>query len=293
MPEAPGTSSWRHYTIGSPILACLLVRDDLKRLFDIIDEKRKEEAQQILTALTKLPTEDDDQFEARKKRVRDALVTLVSITAPDGEMVTGNTRDFFDSVAIPERVQSVVIDTSNAPKAALNFAPTNNVSVFLDFSRPPLLNFGVIASAPTPNASNYKIVASAEPWATSLNARLHGFFSERKTACGWLHKSGCYDALLIFFGVPLALWASYRVGAEFVAPTMPNVLVTAIYVYLFFLLLNLFRALFSYTRWVFPLVELRSPRATWSQRHRVFWAAVMLGVVGSFVWDAVKFLASR
>lgn len=291
-----GTASWRHYAIRAPISACLIQQEDLKRLYDIISEKQQEEATKILGLLVKQVSETDAQFEQRKVNVRNVYVTLVTINAPNGEAVTGNTRAVFDSASVPERIVSVLIDTANGPKS-LGITPPNWASLFLDFRRPPLLNYGVVPSAPTPNESNYQINATAEAWATALDARIRDFFKQRATARGWLHKQGCYDGLLMFLGLPFTLWATYRAGPWFITGTMPTAIITAIYVYLFFVLLNLFRTLFSYTRWVFPLVELVGIGKNSTQGHRVFWftivSSLVIAVLAILITDVIKHFASQ
>src|ERR1700676_215814 len=127
MLDATASESWQHYTIRAPISACRLRHDDLKRLYELIDERRKQEANEILRALIKQANESAEAFEQRELRVRRSLVTIVSIAAPDGEAVTGNASDFFDSATIPEHIQSVLIDTANAPKAAINLTPNNRI----------------------------------------------------------------------------------------------------------------------------------------------------------------------
>jgi hypothetical protein len=281
--------SWRHYSIRSPISACLIRQADLKRLYEIISEKQDEESAHWLGLLAKQPNETSEQFEQRKINVKIAFVTLVSVAGPNGETVTGNSSDIFDSSMLPERIQTILMNTANGPKA-LNILPNNWASLFLDFRRPPLLNLGVLPSAPTQNGSNYEIVANAEAWATALDTRLRQFFKERSTIRGWVHKAGCYDGLVLFVGLPLTLWVSYRLGPWFTTNLMPTALVTAIYVTMFFILLNLFRILFSYTRWVFPLVELQGPRSSSAQRHRGVLYIILSSVLVALIIDGVRFV---
>lgn len=280
-PNLPQTL-WRNYSVKSPIGACVLNYEDVKRLFDIIEEKQQEQAQIIIAQLAKQQNEDDNQFVERRTRVIRSLVTTISMTGPNGETVMGNTRSLLDSAAVPERIVQIYFDTSTAPTALLKITPNNRASLLLDFSRPSLVTFGVTPSAPTPNNSNYSIFGDSEPWVTSLAARVREFFIERKTNIGWFHKSGCYDILLVFIGVPAALWGCYRLGSLLPTAKLPAILITSVYVYLFFLVLNIFRILFSYTRWVFPLVELHNPQASWPQRHRKFWLTTIGGLVCAF-----------
>ena len=60
--------------------------------------------------------------------------------------------------------------------------------------------------------------------------------------------------------------------------------------YGFFLALNIFRVLFSYSRWVFPKVELETNVASSPLRHRSAWLAIMLALVAAFLYDVLKTL---
>src|SRR5262249_55417799 len=116
-------------------------------------------------------------FQMRYVRVKNAFITTVMITGINGDVISGHGENFFDSPLIPEHVKSILYDTSFSPNTQLQHTPTDRVSVFLDFSRPPLLNLGSFASAPTPNESNWLVSAATESWFTSLCTRLQEFFT--------------------------------------------------------------------------------------------------------------------
>jgi hypothetical protein len=162
--------------------------------------------------------------------------------------------------------------------------------VFLDFSKPPLIDLTNQPSSPTPNNSNFFISAETEGWSTSLRARLNEFVAQRRTVLSWIHRKGAYDALLLVVGLPAALWGSYRFGGFIpavgqVAPAIEAML----YVYLFLLLISAFRALFSYSRWAFPRIEFDDESSA-VIKHRAVLFVILLGVVGSAMWDAIKSL---
>jgi len=123
----------------------------------------------------------------------------------------------------------------------------------------------------------------------STNAKLTQFFSERKTNTNWLQRAAVYDILLSFLAVPISIWLAYRVGAFIEKTTPPSIITTAVYVYVFFIVLVLFRLLFSYSRWVFPKVELDQASSS-PFRHRGVWAAIILTLVGAFLYDGLKLL---
>ena len=204
--------AWRNYTKGVAISACKLRAGDLKRLYQLINEKHIEAGNSVVASCWKTEEESQEQFESRCQRTKDAFITTVQIKGANAEVVTGHGENFFDSGLLPERIISIEYDTAFSPKALLKFTPNDRASVLLDFSRPKMLDRG-LPSEPTPNKSNWFVTGQAEGWSTSLSTRLEQFFAERRTSVEWLHRSNTYDGLLIVMGFPLALWGAYRIRA--------------------------------------------------------------------------------
>ena len=280
-------SIWTYHNARSPIRACALEEGDLARLFDLINEKQGEIEAEVLPLIVKQPTETDEQFASRRLTVKNSFTTLVSIIGANGKTLTGNSRDIFDSPLLPERIVSVLFNTANSLKS-IGITPPNHAALLLDFGRPPLLNFGVMPSAPTPNESNFVAEGKSEPWVTSMEARLRQFFSDRATARGWIHKKGTYDVLLLLVGLPCAIWFSARIGAHINNYVSVPILSAIVYGYLFLSAVYLFRLVFDYSRWVFPLVELKGRlRDITAQQRGALWL-VLLGVLGAAIWDVIK-----
>jgi hypothetical protein len=283
--------AWRNYSTNVPIAAFRMKRGDLKRLYQIINDKQVEYRYSLLGNLSKVPSESDEDFATRKKEVHDAFVTAASVTGINGESVHGNSEAFFDSPNIPEHIQSILISTKSVPQAVLNIIPLCSVVVFLDFSCPPIFDFSRLPTLPTPNGSNFQVAADNESWFTSANTKLTQFFSDRKTNTNWLHRAAIYDLLLIFLGLPFAIWLAYRVGNAFEKAILPSIVMSAVYVYAFLSALALFGVLFSYSRWVFPKVGLDSESSS-RFRHRALLGAISLALVGTFLADALRYLFS-
>ena len=281
--------SFRNFHWEVPITACQLSRDDLKRIYRIIDSKQIEERDRFLRdVIRRQPQETDDQFSIRRERVTDAHLTAITVTGTSGEKISGFGEDFLDSSILPERIASIYYDTKSTPTGWLNLTPANWASVLLDFTRPPIINWHPTPSSPTPNNSTYTVYALNEAWGTSLNAQLARLFLERKRPWDWLHRQGAYDALVIFLGIPLALWASARLGGLlFNGLPLPSAVSIGAYVYLFIATLNVFRAIFSYSRWVFPKVELVTGSPSGMAKHRALLWAIIVGLIGRVVWDLI------
>jgi hypothetical protein len=165
--------------------------------------------------------------------------------------------------------------------------PSCNIIVFLDFSRPPLFDFSRLPTLPTPNESNFAISADDESWFSATKVRLSQFFSERRTSTDWFHRAAVYDILLVFTGLPMAIWLAYRVVGGITDGRSPPIIISILYVYVFFAAIQLFRILFSYSRWVFPKVELDTESGS-PLRHRGIWGGIFLAIAGSFLSDFLK-----
>jgi hypothetical protein len=284
-------TSVRTFTTSAPIKACRLRREDLARLYRIINDRQIEYGQMLLNRLAQQPHETEAQFQERRTRVANAFVTTVNVTGSNNEIVSGSGEHFLASENIPDRIVTVFYTTLAGPNAigiTREFLQ-NRATLMLDFSRPTILDFSKLPTFATFNNSNFDISASSEAWFTTLNTRLTQLFDERRTGFNWLHQPGVYDLLLFIVGLPFALWIDYRCSPIIDKFQLPTVLASGLYVYLFIAGLFIFRGIFTYSRWVFPKIEIQS-EASPPLRHRAVWLAIMVAVFGGAVWDAVKAL---
>jgi hypothetical protein len=104
----------RTFTITSPIKACRLRRDDLKRLYRIFNDRQIEHRDSILPLLTQLPTETPEQFQERKTRVTNAFVVHANITGTNNEIVSGAGEHFLDSENMPDNILMFFLTTTAA-----------------------------------------------------------------------------------------------------------------------------------------------------------------------------------
>jgi hypothetical protein len=288
----PNSPPVRTFVTKAPIKACRLRRDDLARLYRIINDRQIEYGQMFVNqVLAQQPTESPAQFQERKLRVQSAFVTTVNVTGSNNKVVSGSGEHFLASENIPDNILTVYYTTTAGPNAlGISLESVENGAILLlDFSRPTILDFTKLPTFATQNNSNFEIKATSEAWFTTLNTRLTQLFDERRTGFNWLHQPGIYDLLLFILGLPFALWLPYRLSQVIDQMKLPNMLATGLYVYLFLFGLFIFRGMFTYSRWVFPKVEIQSD-ASPPLRHRTIWAAIMVGVFGSAIWDAVKAL---
>lgn len=289
------STSVRTFTTNAPLAACRLRREDLQRLYRIINDRQIEYGKEVVSQLGQQPNESVEQFEARKERVGSAFYTTVNVTGRHNEIVSGSGEAFLAGENMPEEIVTVYYTTAAAP-LAVGIGENllrSKATMLLDFSRPTALDLGKMPSFGTENASSFQIISASETWFTALNTHVTRLFEDRRSGFDWLHKHGTYDLLLVVVGLPFALCLVYKLSATVERLGLSTFLTSAIYVYIFIFGLFVFRGLFSYSRWVFPKVEILSQQSQ-TFRHRARWGAivggVLIGVFGGAAWDAIKAL---
>ena len=209
-----------------------------------------------MSFLAQQPSETIEDFNARKVQVYNSYVVSMTINRTNGESMYGNNEQFLDETNLPDQIRSIFFSTSAVPQS-IGIAPVSRIVLFLDFTAPPIFDFSRLPTLPTPNESNFEIASDNEPLFAAARANLIDFFNERRTRVNWLHGGAVYDVGLYLVGIPFSLWAVYRAsGVLSKYPSLQTIIEAAIYVYVFFIGLNLFRLFFGYSRWVFPKIEL-------------------------------------
>ena len=164
--------------------------------------------------------------------------------------------------------------------------PRNWLTLTLDFSKPPLMDWRNPVSNPTPNLSNLTVSGDENAWVAAICHEIMKRLDNRGNSRGFLHRAFFYDIGVWLIGIPFAFFVTAKLISEITKlfEGFNPVIEVAAYVYVFFLVLVGYRVLFGYTRWAFPTVELISPRDT-ANKHRKFWYAVMVGIVGTAIWS--------
>jgi hypothetical protein len=280
---------WRIHTTKHPLGSLRLRRDDLRKLHRILNSKQFEYRDRIIPMLARQESETEEQFSKRKASVFNSFITSVTIDTATGVMLTGNEEKFLDKENLPDNIKSIFFSTATSIRTINNFIPQCTIVVFLDFTQPPIFDFSRLPTLATQNESNFEIHSDSEGWFTSSNANLTEFFNSRATRTDWLHRGGIYDALLFVLGLPFAIWLCYRLGQLVETRQSISLFIRiGLYVYTFFLALNCFRFLFSYSRWVFPKVELEGIKASSPLRHRGTWAVILGAITAAFIYDVGK-----
>jgi len=240
--------------------------------------------------VTRLENQTDEQFAAFKERARtEAFKVTTSLIGRDGQTLFGADDTVFSSPSRPDKIASIYMTNGTAYQTFSHSRPINIFELTLDFSKSPLIDFSAPVSAPTANNSQLSVEGDREAWVAAITDAVLGVANARKTHRAWIHRGQLYDLGVLILGVPFALYLCWKLSTsiENHLGTVNKFLADAAYIYLFFLTLNLYRALFGYTRWTFPLVELSDNRDT-NAGHRAFWGTIILALLVNVIWEVLK-----
>jgi hypothetical protein len=266
---------------------------DLGGLYDSLQRQNEEAASIALERREVQPGETPAQVKQAENYIRGLFETSFIIIGAKGERILITNGNDIRDVRLPSSVDGIMIDTGlKAQTATQGQWVAHRAQVYFDFRRSELIDLSNPSGDPTRNISTYRIDAEKPSWAAQVSEILADFFKKRTLKSGWLHSKYTYDVFLLVLGIPMALWASFRLG-QFIddSPIGPAPIVpTAARIYVFILALYVFRILFSVVRWIFPQVMLKEERQNPGGKTRTVLGGIVLGVVVAFVTDGIKLL---
>lgn len=233
----------------------------------------------------------DEEYEKNKNLLRKGFELNLTVTGIDGQELYGDVNDIFSSPNFPDEIKTIYLNSEIPLSVNYQYHPRNSFTLFLDFFKPDIFDFSLLPSQPTPNGSNIEVKGYDATWVHGLFNEFNNFINKRPSQFPWLHRHTIYDILLWPFGIPFGFWSSYKLSG-FVKTLFGNVSVfveSAAYVYVFLVALFLFRVLFHYARWIWPLVEYRTSKNK-ALKHRIFLSTITVGLIGKIIYDVIKAL---
>ncbi len=268
--------------------ACVLAIDDLRRLYIELDKKAMEALDKFLAAQVRNPGTSAADFDQLKQQARDLGHVTVTITGHAGELIVARSVHVFAADYLPHRLLTVTYDNTTGLQP-FNVSLPNRLNVRLDFSEPPGFTVYDPWNQPTPNTSRIEVSGTDHTWVSATFQQAITFFNDRRRARRWLHGEVAFNLLNWLIGIPGALWVTYRLDQGLVSSiaTLPTGLRAAADVYLFLLCMLVFRAIFYFMRWMFPIVELEGAR---SRATRGIVGTITGTLLLGLVYDVLKAL---
>jgi hypothetical protein len=269
------------------IFSVSVALQDVRRIFERLKQLVVQDGDLEISKLPQPTDLTEDQWLQRKKDIRQgAFRVTITLEGAGGDRLHGDDESIFSSPNIPNRISSVYMTNTTAFRWWTNTNPKKSFELYLDFSKPKLLDSETYVSAPTPNQSNMKIEADNQTWIASVSDAVFGVLDERKSSRSLLHRAFVYDIGLLALGIPFGLYLAWKSSAfiETKLGSINTLLSATAYVYVMLMAIWLYRILFGYTKWIFPSVELKESSSS-SASHRAFWFTIIAGLVVNFVWE--------
>jgi hypothetical protein len=261
----------------------------LRRIYSDLSKVIEKKADEFCSGL-KIPegyTQEKIESESTALRQKAFKVT-VTLANPTGANFYDESIDIFASEFIPSPLASVYMTNNTAFMGAFKSNPQDSFSLLLDFGKPPVFDWASIVSSPTANKSNLAISGLDMTFVRSIESSVMNALQDRRPFWKFIHVPFAYDIGLWFLAMPYGIYEGAKVIGALIKklPAFDDYKL-ALYIYAVVLLLLGYPVLFQYVKWVFPL-NIYSENQDSSVLHRSVIAAIVLGLVGNVIYDALR-----
>lgn len=244
---------------------------------------------EVVAALVKPAHYTQEQFETERTQIRkNAFKVTVTISGNDGNNAYGETLNLFSSEILPAPVLSIYMTNTTAYVGVFKQNPPDSFALLLDFGKPPIFDWSNIVSSPTTNNSNLSISGLDLTFVRSVEASIINALQQERPLWKFIHAPFVYDMGLWFIAMPYAIYLLSS-AINWISAKMPRLeeFKFALYIYAFVIFLSLYRFLFQYIKWVFPL-NVYAENEDSSAVHRAIIVTILLGLVGNVIYDFIK-----
>ena len=271
------------------IPACAFTRKEMSKLFEQLDKDVEKERTREISAISQSTDYNDEQLKELEQTVKRILSIIITITVENGESFIGDSNTFPDEIENRVGLASFYFDNSNTFQAEYGSSLRNRFSLRLEFDQPAAFDLSNPTTVPESNGSVFE-VSGDDNWVHVIFAKFDHFFKERKTNRDWLHRGGIFDLFAWTVFLPLGFWIVFRIASMLEWVDMPTILEIGGGLFVIVSVMFIYRYLFIYARWLFPLIEVadRERRPTWV--HKTFWGLSILGVVIGGIYNFVGFV---
>lgn len=271
---------------------CNIDLNYLIKLHNILVEINNEAAKIETSTLQQQPNQTQEEFEKLKEYCRNLFKISIQIFGSKGKYIFSESSSIFDETKLPDRINRIIFDNSLKYSFLLKKELSNKVKIEFDFQKPKVFDLQSIPSLATPNNSSIHIIGNNETWVFGTYKKVMDSLVERSTKRGWLHKNNVYDLLLWFLIIPMTFRILYKIDNNFLLrfENISTIFVVAIYLYLFIFIINIFRMIFNYARWIFPKIELVTSLKNGARIHRLILTTILISLLASFIGDLVKLI---
>lgn len=277
-------------SLSQEIITCSFDKNELYRFIQLLQERANSAAEYEVMNFEQR-RQSDEEYAENIKTLKESFDLRVTVIGNNGQELYGTVDEVFKSPNFPEQVKSLYVNSDTILSAVHNYYSRNSFEVLLDFSKPEIFDFSFLPNQRTPNGSNFVVRGYEVTWANGVFNEIRNFIKEKSAPLYFIHKHSIYDVFLWVLGFPFAFWVAYKCSGwiDVELRDLSIFVRSALYVYVVLASLVVFRIIFHYMRWIFPILEYRASN-NGAIAHRAILVMLGIGVFGSFVYDIIKLL---
>lgn len=264
-------------------------KEELKKLLLLLQERANKACEIECVKVEAMPNiKDLELIKSDLKKCSELKITIIGI---NGEELFGSIEEVFASLHFPENVKSMYVNSDLQYRVPHKYYPENSFHLNIDFSKPQVFDFSFLPSERTSNDSQFEVEGSDSTWVNGVFLEIDSFIKYKPSKFPTVHKGGVYDILVWVLGIPFGFWACLKFENILSAGvlTIHSFIANALFVYVFLLSLFLFRILFHYFRWVYPMIEYRY-KSERSLIHQAALLSITIGLIGKFIYDVIRYI---
>lgn len=278
--------------VFAPLPSCTLDITYFKKLYEILNKITQEAAEIEISKLKKTPNQSDEDFNKLKDYAKSLYQLSIQIVGRKGEYIFSDSVSIFDEAHLPDHITKIIFDNSLKYNFSLKKDPLNKIRLEFDFKKAKVFDFVTSPSRATPNTSTIHVSGENETWVSGAYKNVLQSLQARANKWSWLHSTNIFDLFIWFMVIPLGFFTIYKIERIFYLSGngITTVFMVALYLYFFIIVLNIFRMVFNYARWIFPKMELVTSLKKGAILHRIILGVIFFAIFSSFIYDLLKLI---
>lgn len=288
----PSIKSYKHEQRDSKIQSCAISLNDIGQLFNMLSQKASDAIKSEINFLRGIETLDDEKRAIEERNVKENMKLSFHLMEEKGGTTWNTDKSALNQENIPKGLRSLTFDNSIYYSIKTRTIPVNKFEVKIDFKKPPIFDLSVSPSEATYNESRITVSGNDQTWVVGVYQDVVDFFKERRKNRAWIHSRNTWDLLLLFLLIPLSFHILFKIQPSLgsVLPKLPGILYVGVNIWLFLVIITIFRLLLNYMRWAFPLIEFIRPEGSAIKTYRAIVTFFGLALISWILAHIFNFL---
>lgn len=273
------------YSADIPLRGFSFSLETIRAAYRELSASLEDEANREIAKLTKPDDWDDARFKSEKEKLKKhAFKATVSIIGgKDNITLYGESEDIFSSRNIPFPVKTIYITNETAFKNIVgDKEPNNRFNIWIDFTKPSLFDPSPLLSEPTRNTSRAVLNCDNLTFFNAVQNIVKNNMKSKNSLFSFIHGKLSYDVGSFLIATPYSIYTASDLVFKNLKFQNNIFLQFGSFVYLFFIFMIVYRFIFSYIKWAFPINVLEQNNDT-SKSHRYILGTMLLGLIVNII----------